>query len=40
MVRFEEYQRPFIASVNCGSDHSAFVDEIGRLFMCGKGEHG
>lgn len=27
-------------SVSAGGAHSAFVDEIGRLFLCGKGKHG
>jgi alpha-tubulin suppressor-like RCC1 family protein len=26
VVRFDDYQRPFITSITCGSDHSAFID--------------
>jgi alpha-tubulin suppressor-like RCC1 family protein len=29
-----------VKSISAGGYHSGFVDEIGRLFMCGKNEHG
>ena len=37
-VNFDQYYRTNIKSISAGSYHSAFVDEIGRLFMCGKGD--
>lgn len=51
LVKFDDYQRPFIKQISCGSFFSGFVDgkssnislsmlEIGRLFMCGKGDQG
>jgi hypothetical protein len=40
LVRFDDYFKPHIKHVNSGDSHSAFVDDIGRLFMCGKGESG
>lgn len=39
-VNFDQYYRTNIKSISAGSYHSAFVDEIGRLFMCGRGEQG
>jgi len=39
-VRFDDYFKPNIKFVNAGQSHSAFVDDIGRLFMCGKGDSG
>ena len=39
-VNFDQYYRTTIKSISAGSYHSAFVDEIGRLFMCGRGEQG
>lgn len=39
-VNFGQYYRTNIKSINAGSYHSAFVDDIGRLFMCGRGEQG
>ena len=39
-VKFEQYYRTNIRSISAGSNHSGFVDEIGRLFMCGRGEEG
>jgi len=38
MTKFDEYYKAFIKYVNAGANHSAFVDDIGRLFMCGRGE--
>ena len=26
--------------ISCGSNHSAFLDQMGRLFTCGLGESG
>jgi len=40
LVNFGQYYRTNIKQVNAGSYHSAFVDDIGRLFMCGRGEQG
>lgn len=39
-VNFENYYRPNILQIDCGAEHSAFVDDIGRLFTCGRGHHG
>lgn len=39
-VNFDQYYRTNIKSISAGSYHSTFVDEIGRLFMCGRGEQG
>jgi alpha-tubulin suppressor-like RCC1 family protein len=39
-VNFDDYYRPNIKEVSAGGHHSGFVDDIGRLFMCGKGEQG
>ena len=40
LVNFEHYYRPNIVQVDCGGEHSAFVDDIGRLFACGRGSSG
>jgi alpha-tubulin suppressor-like RCC1 family protein len=40
LVNFENYYRPNIQQIDCGSEHSAFVDDIGRLFTCGRSQHG
>jgi alpha-tubulin suppressor-like RCC1 family protein len=40
VVKFDDYFKPHIRYINSGNSHSAFVDDIGRLFMCGKGESG
>ena len=37
LVNFDSYFKPNIHQIECGSEHSAFVDEIGRLFTCGRG---
>jgi alpha-tubulin suppressor-like RCC1 family protein len=39
-VRLNDFSNPKISSINCGGNHSAMIDEIGRLFMCGKGDAG
>jgi regulator of chromosome condensation len=39
-VNFDSYFKPKISQIDCGADHTAFLDEIGRLFMCGRGQHG
>lgn len=39
-VNFDDYYRPNIKEVSAGGHHSGFVDDIGRLFMCGRGEQG
>ena len=40
MCNFDQYYKPYIVSISAGGSHSAFVDEIGRLFMCGRGKQG
>jgi len=35
LVNFDDYYRPNIKQVSAGGSHSGFVDDIGRLFMCG-----
>jgi alpha-tubulin suppressor-like RCC1 family protein len=40
LVNFDDYYRPNIKEVSAGGHHSGFVDDIGRMFMCGKGEQG
>ena len=40
LVNFENYYRPNILQVDCGGEHSAFVDDTGRLFTCGRGAQG
>jgi alpha-tubulin suppressor-like RCC1 family protein len=37
LVNFDSYFKPNIQQIESGSEHSAFVDEIGRLFTCGRG---
>ena len=39
-VNFDQYYHTNIKQINAGSYHSAFVDDIGRLFLCGRGEQG
>jgi len=39
-VNFDQYYRPNIKQVSAGGNHSSFVDDIGRLFMVGKSDHG
>ena len=40
LVDFESYYEPNIVKIECGADHSAFIDDIGRLFQCGENHHG
>lgn len=40
LVNFESYYEPNIIKIDCGADHSAFIDDIGRLFQCGNNHHG
>lgn len=40
LVNFDQYYRTNIKQISAGSYHSAFVDDIGRLFMVGRGEQG
>lgn len=40
MVNFEQYYRPNIKRIDAGGFHSSFVDDIGRLFMCGLNDFG
>ena len=37
-VNFDQYYRTNVKQISAGSYHSAFVDDIGRLFTCGWGE--
>lgn len=39
-VRFDDYYKPNVIAINAGANHSSFVDDVGRLFMCGKGDCG
>jgi hypothetical protein len=39
-VKFDDYYKPNVTFINAGAHHSAFVDDIGRLFMAGKGDCG
>lgn len=34
-VNFDQYYRANIRHVSAGACHSTFVDDIGRLFLCG-----
>lgn len=40
LVNFDNYYQPNVQQIDCGSDHSAFLDDIGRLFTCGKSQNG
>lgn len=40
MVNLETYYRPSIVKIDCGAKHSAFIDDIGRLFLCGANNFG
>ena len=40
LVNFDSYYRPNIQQIDAGAEHSAFIDDIGRLFMCGRSNHG
>ena len=39
-VNFDNYYRTNLRNVNAGANHTAFIDDIGRLFMCGRGTNG
>ena len=40
IVNFDKYVKPIITQASGGSRHSGFLDEMGRLFMCGSNEWG
>ncbi len=40
MIKLDNYHNPMISSISAGAAHSAYIDEIGRLFMSGRGESG
>lgn len=40
LVNFENYFSPSISKIACGGAHSAFIDEMGRLFACGANKQG
>ena len=40
MIKLDNYHNPLISSISAGAAHSAYIDEIGRLFMSGRGESG
>ena len=39
-VDFEEYYKPFLRQVNAGGSHTGFIDDVGRIFTCGKNDFG
>lgn len=39
-VNFEMYCDPHLRLVNAGGSHTGFIDDVGRLFMCGKNDNG
>ena len=39
-VNFDEYYKPKVKLASAGSSHTAFVDDIGRLFMVGNNDKG
>jgi X-linked retinitis pigmentosa GTPase regulator len=39
-VNFDVYYKPNVKLCSAGSNHSGFVDEAGRLFLCGLNNHG
>lgn len=39
-MNFDKYYKPHIKQVSAGANHSGFVDDLGRLFMSGKGRSG
>jgi alpha-tubulin suppressor-like RCC1 family protein len=39
-VNFDKYFKPVIKKISAGGYHTGFVDEIGRLFTCGKNDQG
>lgn len=40
LANFDQYYKPNIQQVSAGGAHSGFVDDIGRLFVCGNGKSG
>lgn len=40
VVNFDQYYKPVIRSVSGGGYHSGFIDDIGRLFVCGRNNMG
>lgn len=40
VVNFDKFVKPTITQASGGARHSGFLDEMGRLFMCGSNEHG
>ena len=40
LVNLEAHYRPSIVKIDCGANHSAFIDDIGRLFQCGANNFG
>lgn len=40
LVDFEAYNRPSIVKIDCGGQHSAMIDDMGRLFQCGRNRSG
>ena len=39
-VNFNEFYKPVIRSISAGAFHSGFIDDLGRLFTCGKNDCG
>ena len=39
-VCFDAYHKPTIKQVSAGGFHSGFVDDVGRLFTCGRNDQG
>jgi len=39
-VKFSDYYKPTIRSLSAGAYHSGFIDDLGRLFTCGKNNCG
>jgi alpha-tubulin suppressor-like RCC1 family protein len=40
LVNFDDYYKPNIKEIDAGGQHSGFIDDIGRLFTCGRGDQG
>ena len=40
LVNFDAYYKPNVKQIDCGAETSAFVDDVGRLFTCGRGNFG
>ena len=40
LVNFQKYYKPHLRAINSGGNHSGFIDDLGRLFMCGKNDFG